>query len=80
MRKYMCYATICPEKRKCELCTYCHRYVRADVAMRYARMRERKGYYLYAKHGVGEVGGIRWTVGKRTYEEAQQAAQREGII
>lgn len=56
------------------------RYVRADVAMRYARMRERKGYMLgksrLSKKIIAHDG---WNaIDDATYEEAQQAAQREG--
>jgi len=54
------------------------RYVRADVAIRYARMIGKRGYVLHRDYGHGEIGGIKGTYGGRTYEEAVQAAQREG--
>ena len=68
------------------------RYVRADVALRYARMRERKGYLLASedvdcyskkcKHwsGMGYCREHRDCVNGNvfTYEEAQQAQQRDG--
>ena len=48
------------------------RYVRADVAMRYARMRERKGYM------DGKQDGYEYCIDSiPSYFEAQKAAQRK---
>ena len=52
MRKYICNEDMSVRTRPCHFSKYCWssdcapRYVRADVAIRYARMRERKGYVL----------------------------------
>lgn len=63
------------------------RYVRAEVAMRYARMRERKGYNLCRDEGISAPWPEVKNISVMPYEEAQQAwikqnrgnvAQRDG--
>ena len=90
MRKYMC---VYDQRKECVPCGDCdyqdvcdvhggYRYVCADVAMRYARMKERRGYEL-ARSSYGLTPDyttgypVAQTLRYATYSEAQQATKRE---